>query len=405
MRRRRPIFQLLTDRRLLAAVDIPDDLSAAPAAVVTVPVNIDDAAGVRGAEIRLSFDPDVLQLSEEDVAAGSVWDGQTDTEVIVNIDNSAGTVVIFVSASAQLGTGSGSLVDLEFEVDSSVAVGETSDLDLTSVVLNEGQVSVSPTPISGSDQNDGLFTVTATGDDSISGFVFADANGNGQIDSGEAIGGVTITLTNNSTDAQVQVETDSDGAYQFTDLAAGSYTLTQTQPTAFAEGGANTISLTLTTGSSLEDQNFIEGGLLPQYFRTRLLSTSVMPVGSTDWATEVTRITTEAQNGTSPTAPVHSTTVSASAMMSAEVVAATSQAVTAFQSEAASDTVPVVGLRSLLAAEAEFPELSLAAAVPIDAVAIQEEAIHEESSGVIAKDSNDEDRDEVVDRVFASGLW
>ena len=52
---RRLGLESLELRRLLAAVDIPDDLTGAAAAIVSVPVNVDDAAGIRGAEIRLSY--------------------------------------------------------------------------------------------------------------------------------------------------------------------------------------------------------------------------------------------------------------------------------------------------------------------------------------------------------------
>ncbi|OYP39075.1 cohesin domain-containing protein [Rhodopirellula sp. MGV] len=425
MRRRRPRFQTLTARRLLAAVEIPDDLTAAPAAVVSVPVNIDDAAGVRGAEIRLEFDPELLSLDASDVTAGSVWDGASDAQVTVNIDDATGMVVIFVSASAALSTGSGSLVELEFTVSDTATVGETSDLDLITAVLNEGQVNVSPAPVAGSDQTDGVLTITTGGTDVISGAVYADANGNGQMDAGEAIGGVTITLTNDSTDEQFQTVTDTDGSYEFTELTPGDYTITESQPVAFIDGGNNELSVTLTAGTPADDQDFVEDGLLPQYLYTRLLTTLVMPVGSTSWSNEVTRITTDAETGTAPTAPSVPSSSSASsvAAVSAEsvVMAATqSMIASSFGSEPESEDAGV-GLRAMLSAEAESPEAhseatgdaKLAAGLqavadPIivctnDDLAVQAEPASNDPQGAINQD--DDDRDEVVDRVLASDLW
>jgi uncharacterized repeat protein (TIGR01451 family) len=70
---------------------------------------------------------------------------------------------------------------------------------------------------------------------SISGLVFADCNGNGQVDAGESgIEGVTITL--NGPSGTLIATTDATGHYQFTDLMAGVYAITESQPAAFAEG-------------------------------------------------------------------------------------------------------------------------------------------------------------------------
>ncbi len=55
-------LQSLETRKLLAAVDIPDDLSGAPAAIVSVPVNVDNATAIRGAEIRLAYDTQLLDI-------------------------------------------------------------------------------------------------------------------------------------------------------------------------------------------------------------------------------------------------------------------------------------------------------------------------------------------------------
>ncbi|MDM4019172.1 cohesin domain-containing protein [Roseiconus lacunae] len=431
MIRRRPNFQSLTARRLLAAVDIPDDLTAAPAATVSVPVNIDDATGVRGAEIRLEFDPDLLELNQDDVTAGEIWDGASDTQVTVNIDQATGSVVIFVSASAAITSGEGSLVELNFSVADTATIGDTSDLDLTSVVLNEGQVAVSPAPISGSDQTDGVLTITNGGTDSISGFVFADANGNGELDSGEAIGGVTIVLTNTGTDQQFETVTDADGSYSFTDLAAGSYTVAQQQPVAYQDGGNNVLSVTLATGDAIEDQNFVEVGLLPQYVYTRLMTTLVMPVGSTSWSNEIERITTAANSGAAITAPPATTATSMSGVASTEFSTSETQIAESQSSEdaemSAMTTAETGGLQSVMTAEAEIvfaPPVDVIDEVlvlpePIETVADQSPPIDVTpvvTTNVMAEDPTtepvsgavveaDEDREEAIDQVHTSELW
>ena len=69
---------------------------------------------------------------------------------------------------------------------------------------------------------------------SISGFVYIDANDNGQRDTGEApLSNITITLSG-TIDRTTQ--TASDGSYQFTELPAGTYSITESDPTAYDDG-------------------------------------------------------------------------------------------------------------------------------------------------------------------------
>jgi len=74
----------------------------------------------------------------------------------------------------------------------------------------------------------------------LSGNVFADTDGDGIRDAGEnGISGVTVTLTGtdvNGNDVNRTATTDANGNYTFTDLPAGTYTITETQPTAFNDG-------------------------------------------------------------------------------------------------------------------------------------------------------------------------
>ncbi|MBX3668351.1 MAG: DUF11 domain-containing protein [Rhodocyclaceae bacterium] len=69
---------------------------------------------------------------------------------------------------------------------------------------------------------------------SIAGSVYVDANDNGLRDAGEpGIAGVTITLSGTSGGTTV---TDASGAFGFSNLPPGTYTLTETQPAGFNDG-------------------------------------------------------------------------------------------------------------------------------------------------------------------------
>jgi len=81
----------------------------------------------------------------------------------------------------------------------------------------------------------------------LAGTVYADANNNGTRDPGERpISGVTVTLTGTDVGGTAVVDpatnlpfvttTDAAGNYLFTNLPAGTYTITETQPTAYFDG-------------------------------------------------------------------------------------------------------------------------------------------------------------------------
>ncbi|MEQ1850831.1 MAG: SdrD B-like domain-containing protein, partial [Chthoniobacteraceae bacterium] len=77
-------------------------------------------------------------------------------------------------------------------------------------------------------------------DNSLGGAVYVDANNNGTFDPGETpVSGATVTLTGtNDLGAPVSLTqlTDAFGAYDFTNLRPGTYTLTQTQPGGLLDG-------------------------------------------------------------------------------------------------------------------------------------------------------------------------
>lgn len=101
-----------------------------------------------------------------------------------------------------------------------------------------------------------LFGHTTAG---IAGVVFSDVDGDGSQGADEpGIPGVTATLTGTDVDgaiAPVVASTDSSGAYAFTGLLAGTYAVTETQPTGYADG-AETIG---SAGGTFEGPDSIVG--------------------------------------------------------------------------------------------------------------------------------------------------
>jgi hypothetical protein len=264
---------------------------------VVSPVNIDNASGVRGAEIRLRYDPAVLTITTSQIVAGSVWGNNPNVQVVANIDATAGTISVFVSGTEGLSTGGGSLVNFNFVVREGATVGSTTALNLTDVRLNEGTITVTPAPQAGADTTDGLITIGAGTGNTISGRVYADVNLNNTPDTTEGVPAVTITLINTATNAQTTVTTSATGEFQFTGVAAGNYRISQKQPVAFINGGPNELTVTLVAGQAITGQNFRELGLRPEYVYNRLFTTLVMPVGSTAWTNTISQIVTDAENG------------------------------------------------------------------------------------------------------------
>lgn len=290
--------ETLESRRLLAGVNIPVDLTASASAVVSTPINIDSASGVRGAEIHLQYNTTLLDLDAGSVTAGTVWDGVADTQVTANVDDAAGTVVIFVAGSTPLANISGSLLRLNFRVAAGANPGDTAILNLTQATLNEGQIPVTPAPVAGPDPTDGLITVAngnGNADDTIAGFVYADANANSTVDTAEGIPQASVTLINQATQVQRTATTDRDGRYSFTNLAPGTYTLRQESTPAYLDGGDNERTVVVVDATNLPDQNFRELGLKPQYIYSRLRSTLTQPIGSQRWTDAIIHIQNDAR--------------------------------------------------------------------------------------------------------------
>lgn len=79
--------------------------------------------------------------------------------------------------------------------------------------------------------------------------VFNDLNGNGIPESGEpGISGVNLSLKRGDTNASSGI-TSFNGTYSFTSLEAGTYTVTETDPTGYASTTSNQVTAILNPGS------------------------------------------------------------------------------------------------------------------------------------------------------------
>lgn len=82
----------------------------------------------------------------------------------------------------------------------------------------------------------------------IQGIVFDDLNGNGKQDDGESgLQGITIGRTPGST-----TTTDADGAYRFTNVNPGGYTIKMTVPSGYVAGGANEYQVNIVSGGAVQ---------------------------------------------------------------------------------------------------------------------------------------------------------
>ena len=121
-----------------------------------------------------------------------------------------------------------------------------------------GYVSTTPNSVSTTVNTGGSATVNF-GDyrlsnstlSSITGTVFNDANGNGIQDAGEAaLSGVTIELRNNAGTVIATTTTNASGGYSFSNLSAGMYTVTETDPAGYVSTTLNNVAVNLSAGTN-----------------------------------------------------------------------------------------------------------------------------------------------------------
>ncbi|TPW09187.1 MAG: hypothetical protein FD127_4218, partial [Acidimicrobiaceae bacterium] len=129
----------------------------------------------------------------------------------------------------------------------SVSVGTAGNDVITGVNLGGGQNGI----------NYNFGERNPTGKTFVAGRVFVDADNDGKLDAGEAgLAGVTITLQ--GAPGNPTTTTDGNGNYIFTGIAAGKYTIVESQPTGFDSTTTNTLANVNVPAAGLGNQNFGE---------------------------------------------------------------------------------------------------------------------------------------------------
>lgn len=106
-----------------------------------------------------------------------------------------------------------------------------------------GETSRTVTVVSGS-TTEVNFSLLAQG--TIAGVVFEDRNGNGILDAGEpGIAGVTVNRSSGSS-----TTTDANGAYRFTSVTPGNYTISIVIPASYAAGGVTSQNVSISSGGA-----------------------------------------------------------------------------------------------------------------------------------------------------------
>ncbi len=152
-------------------VNIPTNLTAGPGTTITVPVNIDNAAGLESVDIGnflsnlpgITYDTNILDAGNASVRPGTVL--PQGSLVVPNVNDANGTIFISISLnpSQPITQSSGSLVLIDFQIKAAAPNG-TTNIDFRNVSLNEGGLSLTQAPRAGNDPTDGLITIGADSD-------------------------------------------------------------------------------------------------------------------------------------------------------------------------------------------------------------------------------------------------
>lgn len=116
-------------------LSIPDDLTAEPGDALTVPIQLDDATGLEGADVVLQYDTNVFDLTAQNIKTGDLLDGWS---LVANVNEPSGTVKIIMYNTTPHTGGGGTIVSMNVDV-STDAYSGPSVIDLQeSSELNEG---------------------------------------------------------------------------------------------------------------------------------------------------------------------------------------------------------------------------------------------------------------------------
>ena len=116
-------------------VSIPSDVTASPGDTVTVPVEIDTAAGVQSVDLVITYDPSRIDLANADVTLGSVPSGWVLMQNVVQAD---GRIRLTIYHTDPLAGGTGALINIAFHI-KPAAAGGTMPIGVSGQ-LNEGRL-------------------------------------------------------------------------------------------------------------------------------------------------------------------------------------------------------------------------------------------------------------------------
>ena len=216
-------------------------------------------------------------VTEQIVADGDVVGEVPNEGVIVNLLDDMGNIIATDTTDVDgnylfedLPTGDYTVEEIDPDGYASVMDDDNSPVEPTTdpanTNTNDNMIPVFLDP--GEDDEDNDFVDVPTSE--ISGFVLEDIDGDGTGD--EPIEGVVITLLDDMGNVIAMDTTDANGFYDFEDLEPGDYTVTETDPADFtsvgdADGGdPNSIDVTLNSGTSSTDNNFIDEQIITTIF-------------------------------------------------------------------------------------------------------------------------------------------
>ena len=126
------------------------------------------------------------------------------------------------------------------------------EIDLSGYVsTTPNRVSATVTAGSSATVNFGDYRLPSSILSSINGVVFNDVNGNGVQDAGEpSLSGVTVQLRNSSGAVISTATTNATGGYSFSNLPAGTYTVTEIDPAGYTSTTLNNVAVSLSAGTT-----------------------------------------------------------------------------------------------------------------------------------------------------------
>jgi hypothetical protein len=128
-----------------------------------IPITISDGENVRAADVRIGYDPALLEITGATAPAGG--------SVILNTTTAPGVAILVFFSSASLPAGSGAFINLQATVPEGANYGSLQLLDLHAVTIGDG--------------NDNEFPVVVDDAAHFSTY-FADVSGNGRINASDA---------------------------------------------------------------------------------------------------------------------------------------------------------------------------------------------------------------------------